>query len=164
MISFEICGSRQHLVFSSEALTRFSSWRQLQASDKEAGGQLFARDEGNIIRVVEASGPRPADRRSRYSFRPDRNSERIEIVDMHSKGLHFVGDWHTHPEDIPSPSWRDIQSLTVMFKRSTHCLNGMLMVIVGRREPPDGLFVGFGNQHGLVKLELVSSRPMKSVS
>lgn len=152
MISYELDSSGQRLVFTAEAITRFMASRQLGIGDREAGGQLFARVEGKVIRVVEATGLRPSDRRSRFSFRPDRKAEQEEIADRHSKGFHFVGDWHTHPEDIPTPSQQDIQSLAEMFRRSTHRLNGMLMVIVGRRSPPEGLFVGIGDQQSLTML------------
>lgn len=152
MISYELDPSGQRLVFSQQPIARFTASRQLGRGDREAGGQLFARADGKDIRVVEATGLRPSDRRSRFSFRPDRKAEQVEIADRHSKGFHFVGDWHTHPEDIPTPSPQDVQSLAEMFRRSTHRLNGMLMVIVGRRSAPEGLFVGLGDHQSLTIL------------
>lgn len=153
MISYNLGASGQRLVFSEQALARFARSRQLGLGDREAGGQLFARADGKDIRIVEATGLRLLDKRSRFSFRPDRKAEQGEIADRHSQGLHFVGDWHTHPEDIPTPSPRDVQSLADMFRRSTHRLNGMVMVIVGRSSAPEGLFVGVGDDQSLTILQ-----------
>jgi integrative and conjugative element protein (TIGR02256 family) len=157
VISYEIAQSDQRLVFSGEAMAQFSRWRQIGIGAAEAGGQLFAREDGDIVRVMEATAPRAGDRRWRFGFQPDRAAERAEILQRHSHGLHFVGDWHTHPEDIPTPSARDVQSTVDMFMRSTHHLNWMLLVIVGRREGPEGLFVGLGNRLGVAALNHVPS-------
>ena len=78
---------------------------------------------------------------SRFSFRPNRAAEQREIDNRHKKGLHFVGDWHTHPEDIPQPSHLDISSMQETVAKSIHSLNGFLMVIVGTKEFPDALSV-----------------------
>jgi hypothetical protein len=60
---------------------------------------------------VEATGPRRTDRRTRTSSVPDRRAEQREIDDRFRRGLHFLGDWHTHPKNIPHPSGPDVASL-----------------------------------------------------
>jgi integrative and conjugative element protein (TIGR02256 family) len=72
---------------------------------------------------------------------PDRWAEQREIDERFSKGLHFIGDWHTHPEDRPQPSPIDINSTGDGVRRSRHSLRGFVMVIVGRIDFPDGLHV-----------------------
>lgn len=81
-------------------------------------------------------------KRSRYGFWPDRAVEIDDIQLMFKQGLHYVGDWHTHPEVKPSPSTIDNSKILDIFHQSTHELDRMLMVIVGLSTFPEGLFVG----------------------
>ncbi|MCP3475824.1 Mov34/MPN/PAD-1 family protein [Bradyrhizobium sp. CCGUVB1N3] len=141
VISFDIGHSGQSLRFVAEVLQRFDSNRQTRFWHREAGGLLFARFDLPSIDVCEATGPRPTDRRSRYSYRPDEKAEKAEIDASFSRGLHFVGCWHTHPEDIASPSTIDTRNISDCVRRSQHALNGFVMVIVGRAARPDSMFV-----------------------
>ncbi|WP_245572760.1 Mov34/MPN/PAD-1 family protein [Lichenihabitans psoromatis] len=127
---------------SRKALDHFDRHRQTRFWHLEAGGLLFARFDGARTIVDLATGPRPTDRRGRCSYRPDRMAEQREIDENHATGLHFVGTWHTHPEDRPSPSPVDMASIADIFRRSRHALNGFAMVIVGRDPGPEGMYVG----------------------
>jgi integrative and conjugative element protein (TIGR02256 family) len=60
---------------------------------------------------------------------------------MHRKGLHFVGDWHTHPEAVPTPSSSDIRTINEAVAKSRHHLQGFLMVVVGSADFPSGQHV-----------------------
>lgn len=95
MSVFPIAASGQRLVFSPIVLEHFEKHQQLRWWQREAGGQLFARLALPEILVEEATGPRPSDWRTRYSYRPNRNAEQREIASRHARGLHFIGDWHT---------------------------------------------------------------------
>jgi integrative and conjugative element protein (TIGR02256 family) len=98
MIAYEIQGAGQTLVFTGPVLKTFSEHRQLRFWQREAGGQLFGHFQGATIEVVEATGPRRTDRRTRTSYIPDRRAEQREIDERFRRGLHFIGDWHSHPE------------------------------------------------------------------
>ena len=136
----------------SEVLEIFAEHQQLKARDREAGGQLFGRVAWTTVTVEHATGPRPTDIRTRYSYQPDRKAEQAEIDDAHRRGLFFLGDWHTHPEPIPSPSPQDLHSITEAFKKSTHHLNGFLLVIAGTQRLPSGLYVAVHNDKEAVRL------------
>ena len=154
MITYLAASGRQSVTFPPEVLNHFAAHRQLHAGDREAGGQLFARFEGSAIVVEAATGPRATDWRSRFSFRPHRWAERREIKRMHARGLHYVGDWHTHPEALPTPSGTDVRSMAEMFRESRHDLAGFIMVIVGTAAVPEGLFVGVTDELGVSRLTL----------
>lgn len=139
MIEYPIGESEQVVVLQASVLLKFQKSRQRRWWQPESGGQLFARISGTRIVVEEATGPRRTDKRSRTSYIPDRKAEQREIDARSSKGLHYVGDWHTHPEAIPRPSSTDIVSIAELVQKSTHMLNGFLLVIVGQADPPDGL-------------------------
>ncbi|MHC2276473.1 integrative and conjugative element protein (TIGR02256 family) [Bradyrhizobium diazoefficiens] len=133
---------------SPQALATFDAHRQRRFYHREAGGQLFARVRGNDWEIVAATGPRSRDRRGRFSFRPHRASEQEEIFRHHELGLDYVGDWHTHPEDVPTPSSDDLSSIAELVRRSTHHLPGFLLVIVGRQHFPKGLWASFHSVDG----------------
>ncbi len=141
MIDYPLGESGQILVFSDDVLEHFKAHRQVRAWHREAGGQLFARIDGARIIVVEATGPRRGDRRTRTLYVPDRKVERLEIEERFPLGLHFVGDWHTHPEKIPHPSDHDIRSIGESVLKSSHNLNGFLLAVVGSSNVPDCLSV-----------------------
>ena len=138
-------GSKQEIIFSDEVLAHFSHYRQLRFWHKEAGGQLFAHFSGTKIHIIKATGPRKPDWRTRFLYFAHRPSERIEIEALFKEGLHYVGDWHTHPEKIPKPSQLDIQTYYETFRLSKHDLAGMVFVIVGQELAPLGLYIGICN-------------------
>ena len=83
----------------------FERYQQTAKKDKEAGGQLFWKyaDEGHIL-VGAITGPRPTDKRSRTGYKADHKQEQLEIDHFYGEGLYLLGDWHTHPEPVASPS------------------------------------------------------------
>ena len=148
MLEFAIGRSGQVLVLSQGVVRKFRLYRQMRWYQREAGGQLFARLSLPRIIVEEATGPRRTDRRTRTSYVPDREAEQREINCRHAVDLHFVGDWHTHPEAVPIPSGRDIASITESIRKSTHELNGFLLIIVGQAEPQESLYVSVHDRSG----------------
>ncbi|MCP1174900.1 Mov34/MPN/PAD-1 family protein [Ralstonia chuxiongensis] len=131
------------VIFSAGCLAVFESFQQKKVSSAEAGGQLFGVfTEPRSVRVSVATGPSRGSLRSRFSFHPNRAAEKREIESFHQRGLHYLGDWHSHPEPRPSPSLSDENKMMQIFGASHHDLNCVLMVIVGTSEFPDALWVG----------------------
>lgn len=141
MIVFELGASGEHLVLETSVVAHLEAHRQVTAEHREAGGQLFAVFSDGSVIVKEAAGPRRTDRRTRMSYRPDRKAEQQEILGRYSRGLHYVGDWHTHPSSQPSPSDIDYRSIQDSFRRSTHALYGFVLIVVGTFCAPQGLHV-----------------------
>lgn len=152
MIEFRLPNSEQRLVLTDAVIQHIEKYRQRDSNDAEAGGQLFARIEGTTVFLTSATGPRRQDSRTRFGFRPNRRLERKEIATMFKRGLHYIGDWHTHPEEHPVPSSEDIASMVETFYRSRHQLAGFIMMIVGVSCDADGLYVAVCNESGVVRL------------
>jgi len=131
-----------------EAISTMLHHRQQRFYARESGGQMFARLSENRWRIEVATGPRGGDRRGRFHFWPDRQAEQDEINRFYDRGLEFVGDWHTHPEDTPRPSRNDIKSVENIVRESFHSLPGILMCIVGRKNPPEGLWLSLHSSGG----------------
>lgn len=153
---YELPNDLGYLTVSGDALRHMLSHRQKGWFSSEAGGQLFASFAENHLLIVEATGPRKKDRRSRFSFLPHRPSEQKEISERYKRSqLHYVGDWHTHPEQKPHPSRRDTDSVAEIFSSSNHDLFGVLLIVVGTGDPPTGLYVGLHARDGLHELRAV---------
>lgn len=154
MICFPIGTSGQDLVFTIEVLNHLENHRQLRFWQSEAGGLLFARLLNRNVVVEVATGPRKTDRRTRWTYKPDRSAEQQEIDKFHPQGLLFVGTWHSHPEPIPTPSSVDLHSLAESFVMSHHHLNAFVLAIIGQRPVPDGLTVVLGDGRQVIPLEI----------
>ena len=125
----------------------------------ENGGQLFARIDGDKFTVARMTVTKGGSRRTRFAFLPDRAAEQADIDAMFAAGLHYVGDWHTHPESEPKPSPSDEEKLSDIFRKSTHRLQFMLLVIVGNAEFPRGLYVAAVNVDGVFHIPGGQPRP-----
>lgn len=122
---------------TSEALQTLILHRQRNSNDAEAGGVLIGRDlvSGDII-IDEALGPNPADFRARRRFSRDRRSaqEQVSLKWQQSDGIkHYLGDWHTHPENSPCPSIIDVTDWVTARRRANPPRN-LIFIISGRTE------------------------------
>jgi integrative and conjugative element protein (TIGR02256 family) len=152
MLKYGLEVGQQKLCISDEVLDTFRSYRQVSRISKEAGGQLFATFEERDIVIRYATGIRQGDKRGWNFFRPNRNAERIEISEAFQKGLHYVGDWHTHPQAMPKPSGTDIKNIQDCYSRSKHSLNHFVLIIVGTQDVPAGLSVSIHNSSDSITL------------
>jgi integrative and conjugative element protein (TIGR02256 family) len=85
------------------------SYVQSSARRREAGGVLMGRHIADCDDVVvdQVTVPMRGDRRERYRFsrRQHRHQTVIERVWRESGGTcAYLGEWHTHPEPVPTPS------------------------------------------------------------
>ena len=102
----------------------------------EAGGVLLGRRRGMHLEVVHATVPMQTDQRSSASF--IRNSaghqeQAVALWEQSGGEIGYVGEWHTHAQNIPLPSGIDIKQwceLTV--REPVHAPK--LAVIVGMRQ------------------------------
>jgi integrative and conjugative element protein (TIGR02256 family) len=129
--SFRFNKESQRVEISQPVLDLFAQHQQHSPAANEAGGLLFADVTHSAIRVLSATAPSGADQRGRFFFRPNRRRAKSEIKRRFEEGLHFVGEWHTHPERCPSPSKVDLDSMSEAFMKSKHKLDYFIMIIVG---------------------------------
>lgn len=126
-----------------DVLNHFEQYKQTCCMSREAGGQLFVEKNGLQYKLVVATGPRKTDKRSRYNYFPDRSAERVEIQDFFDKDLFYIGDWHTHPQNIPTPSSTDEFNFEETVRQSKDGLKIFLLFIIGTSELPNGIYVCF---------------------
>lgn len=134
-------GREQILQVMDAALAYMAKYRQLDAKATEAGGQLFGTVSADSVSVVKVTGPYAGDDRTRYRYRSDPRAAQRAITVQARAGLLYLGEWHTHAEDHPTPSTHDTAAIISLRERSTLNTTSMLLVIVGRTTSPDGLRV-----------------------
>jgi len=141
VIRYGLAGSVERVLIEDDVLEQFGRYRQIKRRAPEAGGQLFARLEPPYVVIAAATGPDERDKRSRFSFRPDLAKQQLEIKAMYERGLHYVGDWHTHPAPRGSASGPDFRSIGEVVRLSRHGFGAFLLIVAGTAPPPDGLAV-----------------------
>ncbi|MCR9193822.1 MAG: Mov34/MPN/PAD-1 family protein [Hyphomonas sp.] len=135
----------KRLIFDARALETLYSERQLNPSQPESGGQLFGAFTGDAVHIITVTTPSRDDVRSRFRFSRLQATEQAEIDQAFTAGLHYLGDWHSHPEFKPTPSSIDVVSAKKLFRTSKSELRNFLMVIVGTSENVADLYIALVN-------------------
>jgi integrative and conjugative element protein (TIGR02256 family) len=146
---------RQTLVIAPNVIQHLLSERQLAQDSPESGGQLFADIRPQTIVVRQATGPYTEDQRRPFWFFPNRTQQRRDIKRLFKQSLHYIGDWHTHPENKPSPSNSDLQAMADCFLKSRHQLESFLMIIVGTSPNPADFWISLHDAVGYRRLSLL---------
>lgn len=137
--------SNKIVVFEESAINVLKHY--IQTGKKfEKGGILLGRclNENTIV-IEKASIPTLFDRSSRYNFQRDKRSAQIfidyEFLASQGKTI-YLGEWHTHPEDAPTPSTTDIQMIKLQFKKNKINETFIFIVIIGRKKNYVGYYDG----------------------
>lgn len=126
------------LRFSQTSLISMRRYVQRGGRSLEAGGVLLGRIliGTNDVVVDEVTVPGPHDRRSRFGFvRAERPAqEAVNLAWTRSAGeLNYLGEWHTHPEDDPTPSRHDYSDWQRLVATQRYEQESLFFVIVGRQ-------------------------------
>lgn len=148
---YKIPDSQQVLELHPPVLRTFHQYRQT-GQKTEAGGLLFAQYFLPRVLVVEATLPTNEDKRERHGFIPCSQLRRKLIEQRFPLGLHYIGEWHTHPVNKPSPSTLDLVSMQASFLCSKHELNYFVLIIVGTRISDNSLWVSLHNANQAIRL------------
>lgn len=130
------------VVIMPSVVERLLSHRQLEARSLEAAGVLIGERRGVHLVIQDLSEPGAGDLRTRYSVdRCGRHHQTaVDKAFVDSNGTcQYLGEWHTHPEDDPSPSSKDTNS----WKRFLVDSQPMALLIVGRKSIWMAKKVGF---------------------
>ena len=95
---------------SDSVIEIFQKYKQVKKKDNESGGILIGQIKDDNIYILKASTPNKFDKASRLFFECDKDSAQIiinyEFYNSEKKSIYF-GEWHTHPENFPKPSFVD---------------------------------------------------------
>ena len=143
------------LHFSGPTLDTFLKYLQAKDSDCEAGGLLLGSVHGAHMLIEQATVPTEWDKRFRYLFeRMPFGHEAVALTRwIASQGtVRYLGEWHTHPEDHPSPSGLDRSEWNRLSSRRRD-KRSVLAVIVGRKSLYVELVPGAGRGPALLPIK-----------
>lgn len=129
------CSWGGQVLIEAAVLITVSRYRQNAPQKTEAGGILLGQRRGKHVHVIEATKPAHTDRRTRMRFdRASATHQEIATARWHASGgtIDYIGEWHTHPEDRPSPSLIDREAwLAICQARAP---SAMIFIIAGMAE------------------------------
>lgn len=118
----------------TEVITLFKKHIQRKKELPESGGILTGRILNKEIEITSCSVPSSDDIQSRYNFiRSHKTAQNfINYRFERSNGTEiYLGEWHTHPEDKPTPSNTDLKSFHKTLKNNRLNSDVHFMIIVG---------------------------------
>lgn len=120
------------VVILEHVLNIMLNYRQLTPTSFEAAGVLIGERRGPHLVICDLSVPGIGDIRSRYQVNRKGKHHQKKVIECFysSSGFQqYVGEWHTHPEDYPSPSVLDQQS----WRDNLIADSPMVTIILGRK-------------------------------
>ena len=142
-MEYKVLDYKIHL--SNNVLDVLSKNRQITNTNFEIGGQLFGYKIDKDFFISDATVSNKVDKKSSISFFPNIIADQDEIDIFYKNGYDFLGNWHTHPQNIPCPSPIDIATMIDRYKKSKHGLNFYVLIIVGKTEFPKGISINIVN-------------------
>lgn len=137
-----------HVVIMSEVVMRLNSYRQTHYTSTESGGTLIGERRGQHLVITHISEPGQDDVRNRTGLERKGIHHQQKVNDLFQQSNGFIvylGEWHTHPEDFPHPSFIDIKSWVMGIVAT----EPMIMLIVGRKD----IWVGKKIKNDIKKLK-----------
>jgi len=132
---FEITNGGR-IKLTAPVIETLHQYKQIHKNSLESGGVLlgrFIKVSKNIV-VDKITSPSKGDKQTRYSFKRF-SSVHQEIIteEWHnSKGTcNYLGEWHTHPEDFPTPSGVDIRDWKRKLKKDVFSSRYLYFIIAG---------------------------------
>jgi integrative and conjugative element protein (TIGR02256 family) len=136
MSGWSTADNRVLVNFQDKVLAVFKRHIQQGRTDNEAGGVLLGEVRGDHLNIIEATIPTDHDKRMRFFFErhPQGHADVAQQMWYSSRGtVRYLGEWHTHPQDVPSPSGIDRSEWgRLSFQRKDK--RPFLAVIVGRTD------------------------------
>lgn len=119
---------------SAWVMARMSKWRQLHDGDCEAGGFLTGYINGNTGNIIIDGMSEPYNKLdyrtpTRFDMRDPRH--KIFLHQGKKKKTSYLGVWHTHPEQIPIPSDRDMTDWRETVRKDKSGCNCFFFIIIG---------------------------------
>jgi len=104
-MEFKLANFQIHL--SREVLLTFANYIQHTQKQPESGGILLGQVLENKLFILKATTPNRNDTALRFRFLRDKAAAQ-KIVNREfyksKKKTIYMGEWHTHPENYPTPS------------------------------------------------------------
>ena len=126
------------LVIEDEVLSGIYKFNPINYKN-ENGGILLGKfnKKNNTYIITNLSTTNSKDRKGKYFF--IRNKKEAQAIInrfwKESKGeINYLGEWHTHNEEYPNPSFIDKQLIKQMLNNKNAEIDNVFMVILGKNK------------------------------
>lgn len=124
---------------ASIVVKQLRTYAQIDKHIHEAGGILLGRYllDTNDVMVDQITVPAKSDKRNRRSFIRETafHQEAVDQVWKASNGTcHYLGEWHTHPEQKPAPSPIDTANWNRLLIHYQEDPDPLYFIIVGTKD------------------------------
>ncbi|MFH6988489.1 Mov34/MPN/PAD-1 family protein [Flavobacterium collinsii] len=147
MIEFEL--ENLSVKISRDVLENLKKFIQDDLHKPESGGVLIGfYIEDNTYSITDVSFPSIYDKSSRYNFtRSIKYAQKVlNVFFKESNGKKiYLGEWHTHPEDYPTPSSLDQKSILEQMRGNVLNSQIIFMMIIGRK----GFYISSVDKNGI---------------
>lgn len=105
--------------------------RQVLCSSAEAGGMLIGYENASTgsFTVSDATEPQASDIRSRITL--FLGKQHRELLKKLESPYGYIGTWHTHPSEIPTPSSVDLRDWKKCIKQNRNSTSALVFIIAG---------------------------------
>ncbi len=127
------------VIISIDTFQTWKKYRQFKEGSTEACGILIGRHkiDNMTINLDHATIPSEIDLRTKYSnqIKSKHHQEELDMYFQLSGCTKvYIGTWHSHPQDLPTPSGIDLIDWEKQFRLNEHLFDKMVFVIVGRKQ------------------------------
>ena len=125
------------LEFDVNALTELKKYQQKSGEFESGGiliGEIYIKSSKVIIKEVIISKKA---KRSLFGVKIDKKEMQKKLEKRRKESgytLYYIGDWHSHPEPVPTPSMIDKLSYSKIVKKVKILTNFIVFLIVGNHE------------------------------
>ena len=117
----------------------------------EFGGFLvgYYSNDNRHLHIVDSILPKNF-KASKYSFERSTKGIKKKLTDYYKETpkKFYVGEWHTHPDNIPILSSTDISAINVIINNQNSCIANPVLLIIGysKTQVDLGFYVHFENK------------------
>jgi len=133
------------VLFYREVFDVMARFAQYGPKEPESGGIILGKVIGAELHFTNLSTPTELDKRSRFNFERHRISAQA-VIDYEfyaSRGQKtYFGEWHTHPEDVPTPSQTDLVMIREQYQKNEKRVDFLFLLIRGLTQTYLGLQTG----------------------
>jgi len=125
------------LKIADQVFDKMQRFKQDTFDKPESGGILLGYYiENSSFTITDVTIPSDLDKSSRFNFiRAKKSAQKaINKYFKESGGKKiYLGEWHSHPEDLPTPSQLDCKSIKEQIIFNKLNSNTIFMIIIGRK-------------------------------
>lgn len=120
----------------TDVLDEMYQWLQFDDLSAESGGYIvgYQHNETKNVSLEKVSHPYQGDYRNRTRFTIRDPRHQLFLMKARIKKSYYMGVWHTHPQDNPTPSQTDWEDWRSSVDNEISGCGYIIFVIAGRRK------------------------------